>query len=132
MAGFYVMFFCSSRRRHTRCALVTGVQTCALPISNFIEETLRYESPLRSQFRPAKVRPTVAGVDIPAASTMMLLPGAANRDPKHFENPPEFDVDRSNAKYHFAFGHSVTHCAAAHMPRAERRGAINRLPDTHT
>src|SRR3546814_9492929 len=26
-------FFCSSRRRHTRCALVTGVQTCALPIS---------------------------------------------------------------------------------------------------
>src|SRR3546814_8155864 len=28
------MFFFSSRRRHTRCALVTGVQTCALPISN--------------------------------------------------------------------------------------------------
>src|SRR3546814_9413879 len=27
-----VAFFCSSRRRHTRCALVTGVQTCALPI----------------------------------------------------------------------------------------------------
>src|SRR3546814_992101 len=27
------LFFCSSRRRHTRCALVTGVQTCALPIS---------------------------------------------------------------------------------------------------
>src|SRR3546814_20972376 len=26
------VFFCSSRRRHTRCALVTGVQTCALPI----------------------------------------------------------------------------------------------------
>src|SRR3546814_8704974 len=29
---FYVIFFFSSRRRHTRCALVTGVQTCALPI----------------------------------------------------------------------------------------------------
>src|SRR3546814_8719825 len=28
----YFFFFCSSRRRHTRCALVTGVQTCALPI----------------------------------------------------------------------------------------------------
>src|SRR3546814_8461414 len=28
----FVFFFCSSRRRHTRCALVTGVQTCALPI----------------------------------------------------------------------------------------------------
>src|SRR3546814_1327113 len=28
----YLLFFFSSRRRHTRCALVTGVQTCALPI----------------------------------------------------------------------------------------------------
>src|SRR3546814_9950376 len=32
----FVFFFFSSRRRHTRCALVTGVQTCALPISNHI------------------------------------------------------------------------------------------------
>src|SRR3546814_9441556 len=31
----YLLFFFSSRRRHTRCALVTGVQTCALPISDF-------------------------------------------------------------------------------------------------
>src|SRR3546814_10348378 len=30
---FHCLFFFSSRRRHTRCALVTGVQTCALPIS---------------------------------------------------------------------------------------------------
>src|SRR3546814_1051047 len=30
----FCLFFCSSRRRHTRCALVTGVQTCALPISD--------------------------------------------------------------------------------------------------
>src|SRR3546814_2712131 len=30
---FFCSFFFSSRRRHTRCALVTGVQTCALPIS---------------------------------------------------------------------------------------------------
>src|SRR3546814_4034929 len=33
------MFFFSSRRRHTRCALVTGVQTCALPISNVRKAT---------------------------------------------------------------------------------------------
>src|SRR3546814_7606307 len=32
MLCFVYFFFCSSRRRHTRCALVTGVQTCALPI----------------------------------------------------------------------------------------------------
>src|SRR3546814_10539258 len=40
------MFFFSSRRRHTRCALVTGVQTCALPIS-----------PMRAFFRPGRRAP---------------------------------------------------------------------------
>src|SRR3546814_12883265 len=45
----FILFFFSSRRRHTRCALVTGVQTCALPISAFVEgwglyaETLGYD-----------------------------------------------------------------------------------------
>src|SRR3546814_2145711 len=34
--GLSVFFFFSSRRRHTRCALVTGVQTCALPISSAV------------------------------------------------------------------------------------------------
>src|SRR3546814_6929086 len=34
ICGVFVLFFFSSRRRHTRCALVTGVQTCALPIYN--------------------------------------------------------------------------------------------------
>src|SRR3546814_5522317 len=33
MCLYGFQFYCSSRRRHTRCALVTGVQTCALPIS---------------------------------------------------------------------------------------------------
>jgi cytochrome P450 len=98
-------------------------------IPNFIEETLRYESPLRAQFRMAKVRTTVAGVDIPAGSTMMLLPGAANRDPRLFENPSEFDVERTNAKYHVAFGHGIHHCAGAHLARAEGRVTINRLLD---
>src|SRR3546814_4729964 len=40
---FCLLFFFSSRRRHTRCALVTGVQTCALPISA-VERTLPYAS----------------------------------------------------------------------------------------
>src|SRR3546814_21163452 len=37
------MFFFSSRRRHTRCALVTGVQTCALPICNRLQRIQRAE-----------------------------------------------------------------------------------------
>jgi cytochrome P450 family 150 subfamily A5 len=98
-------------------------------VPNFVEETLRYESPLRVQFRMAKVRTTVAGVDVPAGSTMMLLPGAANRDPKLFDDPGTFDVDRPNAKYHVAFGHGIHHCAGAHLARAEGRVVVNRLLD---
>jgi cytochrome P450 len=98
-------------------------------IPNFIEETLRYESPLRAQFRMARRRTSVAGVDIPAGSTMLLLPGAANRDPRLFEKPSEFDIDRDNTKYHVAFGHGIHHCAGAHLARAEGRVTINRLFD---
>lgn len=98
-------------------------------IPNFVEETLRYESPLRSQFRMAKVRTEVAGVDIPAGSTMLLLPGAANRDPRKFADPEAFDPERENAIYHLAFGHGIHHCAGAHLARAEGRVTINRLLD---
>jgi cytochrome P450 len=98
-------------------------------IPGFVEETLRYESPLRAQFRMAKVRTKVAGVDIPAGSTMLLLPGAANRDPRKFTDPGTFDAERENAIYHLAFGHGIHHCAGAHLARAEGRVTINRLLD---
>ena len=98
-------------------------------IANFIEETLRFESPLRAQFRMARRRVTVAGVEIPAGATMMLLPGAANRDPRTFPDPGVFDLERPNARLHIAFGHGIHHCAGAHLARAEGRVTINRILD---
>src|SRR3546814_6052167 len=44
---YYFCFFFSSRRRHTRCALVTGVQTCALPISQVIGKYKKNVWPFR-------------------------------------------------------------------------------------
>jgi cytochrome P450 family 150 subfamily A5 len=98
-------------------------------IPNFVEETLRFESPLRAQFRLARRRTTVAGVDIPPGGVALLLPGAANRDPRTFPDAGAFDVDRENARIHVAFGHGVHHCAGAHLARAEGRVTINRLFD---
>ncbi len=98
-------------------------------IPNFIEETLRFESPLRAQFRMAKVTTEVAGVKVPAGSSMLLLPGAANRDPRKFTDPATFDPARDNAKLHCAFGHGIHHCAGAHLARAEARVTLNRLFD---
>lgn len=98
-------------------------------IPGFIEETLRYESPLRSQFRMARRRASLFGVEIPAGSTLLLLPGAANRDPRAFAGPNTFDPERKDARNHLTFGHGIHHCAGAHLARAEGRVAINRLLD---
>lgn len=96
-------------------------------IPNFIEETLRLESPLRSQFRMTRVRTTLGGVDIPAGSTVMLLPGACNRDPRTFENPHDFDINRTNARQHIAFGHGIHTCAGAPLARTEGRVTLERF-----
>jgi cytochrome P450 len=98
-------------------------------IPNFIEETLRLESPLRGQFRMARRATTIGGVDIPAGGTVMLLPGAANRDPRVFTDPHEFDIDRANARQHVAFGFGIHVCAGAPLARSEGRVTINRLFD---
>ena len=98
-------------------------------IPNFIEETLRLESPLRTQFRMARVTTQLAGVDIPAGASLMLIPGACNRDPRVFEDPSRFDIDRPNARQHIAFGHGIHTCAGAPLARAEGRVTINRFLD---
>ena len=98
-------------------------------IPNFIEETLRLESPLRTQFRMARVATTLAGVDIPAGGTIMLMPGACNRDPRVFSDPHVFDLDRANARQHIAFGHGPHTCAGAPLARAEGRVTLNRFLD---
>ena len=101
-------------------------------IPPFIEETLRLESPLRAQFRMTRVRTQLAGVDIPAGATLMVVPGACNRDPRTFENPSEFDLDRLNGRQHVAFGHGLHTCAGAPLARAEGRVTINRFLDRTT
>ena len=56
-------------------------------IPNFVEETLRMEAPVKGDFRLARCPATVGGVDIPAGVTVMVLNGAANRDPRRVRGP---------------------------------------------
>jgi cytochrome P450 len=96
-------------------------------IPNFVEEVLRIESPIKGDFRLARVPATVGGVDIPAGTTVMLLNGAANRDPRRFDRPAEFDADRPNAREHLAFGHGIHFCPGAPLARTEARIAVQRM-----
>ena len=98
-------------------------------IPDFIEESVRIESPVKSDFRLARRSTTVAGVDIAAGTPVMLLNGAANRDPRLFESPAEFRLDRTNAKVHLAFGRGVHACPGGPLARVEGRVSIARILD---
>jgi cytochrome P450 len=98
-------------------------------IPNFVEETLRFESPVKGDFRLSKVPTTVGGVDLPAGTTLMIVAGAANRDPRRFDAPAEFRPDRANARQHLAFGHGVHTCPGAPLARAEARISLERILD---
>jgi cytochrome P450 len=98
-------------------------------VPNFIEETLRLESPVKGDFRLSRVPVTVGGVELPAGTTVMLLNGAANRDPRRFPDPAVFDPERPNARHHLAFGRGIHTCPGAPLARAEGRVAIERLLD---
>jgi cytochrome P450 len=59
----------------------------------------------------------------------MVLNGAANRDPRHFECPHEFQADRDNAGHHLAFGRGIHTCPGAPLARAEGRIGLERILD---
>ena len=98
-------------------------------IPNFVEECLRVEGPVKGDFRMAKRPTSVGGVDIPAGTFLYIANGAANRDSRKFENPAEFQLGRSNARLHLAFGAGRHACPGAPLARAETVVSLNRMFD---
>jgi cytochrome P450 len=101
-------------------------------IPGFIEESLRMESPVKSDCRLTRRATNIGGVDIPAGTVVMVLPGAVNRDPRRFENPHEFDIRRKNVREHMAFARGVHSCPGGPLARVEGRVSIERLLDRMT
>ncbi|WP_109526175.1 MULTISPECIES: cytochrome P450 [Nocardia] len=98
-------------------------------IPAFIEETLRMDSPVKSGFRLAKRATSIGETEIPVGATVMVCPGAANRDPRRFDNPHEFRLDRANFREHMAFGRGVHSCPGGPLARVEGRVSIERILD---
>jgi cytochrome P450 len=96
-------------------------------IPNFIEECLRVESPIKGPFRLALRDTQVGGVRIPVGSLVMVMNGAANRDPRVFKDGDRFDAKRANARRNIAFGHGEHFCPGASLARAEARISFERL-----
>jgi cytochrome P450 len=98
-------------------------------IPAFLEETLRMESPVKAHFRMARTSTTIGDVKVPAGTTVMLLPGACNRDERKFENPNTFRADRHNVREQIAFVRGVHSCPGAPLARTEGRISLNRILD---
>lgn len=96
-------------------------------LSTFIEETLRFEPPFRGHYRHVWRDTALAGVEVPAGAHLLLMWGAANRDPTHFEDPNEFRLDRAAAKSHVSFGKGVHFCVGAALARLEAHIVLRML-----
>jgi cytochrome P450 len=101
-------------------------------LSAFIEEALRYEPPFRGHYRHVWRDTTLGGVELPANAHLLLMWGAANRDPAHFDAPNDFRLDRSNAKGHVTFGRGVHFCVGAALARLEAQIVFRMLLERTT
>jgi cytochrome P450 len=94
---------------------------CADPslIKNAVEECLRYDSSLISWRRRTTREVEIGGVRVPAHAKLLLLMGAANRDPQRFDEPERYDIHRADSARHLSFGKGIHHCMGAPLARME-------------
>lgn len=95
-------------------------------IPAFVEETLRFSSPVQTMARYVTRDTEIDGVSILAGSRVLLVHGGANRDPEKFDHAEEFDPRRSAAG-HLAFGFGRHQCAGALLARTELRLVLEKL-----
>lgn len=98
-------------------------------IPNFIEEVLRYETPVLHLFRVATEDTELGGTKIPKGSLLALGYASANRDEDVFDDGERFDVCRKKAGAHLAFGSGPHFCPGAMLARQEMLSAFNILFD---
>ncbi len=96
-------------------------------ITDFIEEVLRFDPPVKVAYRLALGDTEIGGVAVPAGSIMVACLVGANHDARHFPDPELFDIDRERLRDNFAFGRGVHGCPGAPLARMESRIAIERL-----
>lgn len=95
-------------------------------LDQFVEETLRFVSPVIHMCRTPNVDVEVGGKLIKAGEPMVLFYPSANRDETIFENPNSFNIDR-HPNPHLAFGVGEHFCLGVHLARLELRAVFQQL-----
>ncbi|GAB1510467.1 cytochrome P450 [Actinophytocola sp. KF-1] len=106
--------------------LVDRVRADADFASRCVEETLRYDSPVQLLSRVVGEDTELAGVPLAEGGNVLVLIGAANRDPRKHTDPGTFDPDRADLG-HQSFGGGAYFCLGAALSRLEGRLAFPRL-----
>jgi len=100
-------------------------------LNNTVEEVLRWTAPVRHFMRTAQADTEILGQKIAKGEWIYLSYKAANLDPKVFDNPLTFDIERDNASSQISFGYGVHFCLGAQLARLEIRSllghVVNRL-----
>jgi cytochrome P450 len=92
----------------------------------FVQEVLRYEPPTHFSIRWAAHDTEIAGTKVPRDSRVLVLLGAANRDPHRFTDPDAFDPGRDDGQP-LSFGAGIHYCLGAVLSKLEGRIALPRL-----
>jgi len=95
--------------------------------AGFIEESLRYFTPVQGRYREATTDTELHGHSIHAGERLHFMLSAANRDDDVFDAPDSFDIHRPNARAHIAFGYGIHFCVGAELARLECREALKLL-----
>ena len=97
-------------------------------IPSAVDELLRFDSPVQTDFRRALEDCEVNGFPLKTRDNIVLLLGAANRDPDVFDDPDRLDVGRAD-RSHLSFGRGIHHCIGAPLARLEGRIVLEMLLD---
>lgn len=93
----------------------------------FLEETNRLDGPAVGSYRRTTVDTELAGIAIPAGSTLTILWSSANRDERVFSDADRFEPTRPDRKAHLGFGHGTHFCIGAALARTETRAIVEAL-----
>jgi cytochrome P450 len=96
-------------------------------IPNAVDEMLRYAPSIVAWRRKALKDTKIGGESIPQGSNLLLLLGSANRDETVFTNPAHFDITRSDARKHLAFGYGIHTCVGQQLAKIEFTIALEEL-----
>ncbi len=96
-------------------------------IPNMVEEVLRLDTPTAGMWRVVTRDCELGGHEFKGGSMVMLRYASANRDPAKYPDPDKFDVERTNARTHLAFGKGIHMCVGNMLSRKEMTVAFTEL-----